>query len=83
MYATYTENAIMTMGATEEAAVAEVEEIAGQEFAELTETNLCEITPTLAAHVEEHGGVGIRWGTLPDGRLCTEEEEDAIQTERA
>ena len=83
MYATYTENAIMTTAATAEGAVAEVEEIAGQSFAELTETHVCEITPGLAAHVEDCGGAGIRWGTLPDGRLCTEDEEDASQTERA
>lgn len=75
MYATYTDTAIMTVGATAEEAVAEMEEIGGLPFSDLSDTYCREITSALGAYIDDQGGVGIRWGVLADGRLCTEEEE--------
>ena len=35
-------------------------------------------TPALYARVKDHGGA-IAWGSLPDGRACTREEEEAVR----
>lgn len=91
MYAIYTADQIIVIAPTATQAVHEVEDNTDRSFSDLHRNEglrVCETTPALAALIEEHGypthECGIRWDTHPvDGRLCTLEEADAIQTDRA
>lgn len=77
--------AIFGIGDTLEAAYRDAKEWTDDDLPELDEipsdTNMhgemfwAEITPALAAAVEGSGG-DIVYGELPDGTLCTPEEED-------
>ena len=76
MIAIYNDIAIMTIADSIPSAIAQFEEDTGEELESLNGFYLSSITGNLAAHVEEYGGVGISWGELPDGRLCTTDEEE-------
>ena len=85
MFVTYEGDTIMTLAATKlDAIAAFVEEIglAWEEALaysdELHPVGVSECTAAFAAEVEEYGGVGRSWGTLPDGTICTVEEEELV-----
>ena len=75
MIAIYNDIAIMTIADSVPAAIAQFEEDTGESLSNVSGHYLCSTTDNLAAYVEEYGGMGISWGELPDGRLCTIEEE--------
>ena len=70
MYATYTPDAIITVANTEDAAIAEVERLAGIPIDQLHDVNVAPITARLAVSIAA-GGTGVQWSELPCGTLCT------------
>ena len=83
VFVTYANGLIMSMAKTELDAIASCVEDTGQaweevlaENSEYTPAGVAPCTDAFAAEVEELGGLGRSWDTLPDGRICTIEEAD-------
>ena len=66
----------MAVANTYDEALTEVLANTGIPFSECDGLSCDSVGYALAAHVKAYGGAGISWGALPDGRLCTTDEEE-------